>query len=118
MISLADRLTGTFNIESIITPLDIKISDAIMNFQDSGFKITQRVFDGCGTPKLVSRRRRDAQPAADPVAEARSAWARPGSRLRSFSHGSVRGGKSGFEKLISDLRKTVIRESHNTFRQF
>jgi hypothetical protein len=34
-----DRLTGPFNVEQIVFQLDISISDAIMNFQDSGFKV-------------------------------------------------------------------------------
>merc|ERR1712218_303400 len=52
---MADRLTGPFNVEMIIHPLDISISDAIMNFQESGLKVTQRVFEKCGTPRLVTR---------------------------------------------------------------
>ena len=39
MLSLADRLTGPFNAENVILPLDVSISEAIMNFQESGFKV-------------------------------------------------------------------------------
>ena len=39
LLSLTDRLTGPFNVEQIVLQLDISISDAIMNFQDSGFKV-------------------------------------------------------------------------------
>ena len=40
LLSLTDRLTGPFNVEQIVLQLDISISDAIMNFQDSGFKVS------------------------------------------------------------------------------
>jgi hypothetical protein len=39
LLSLTDRLTGPFNVEQTVLQLDISISDAIMNFQDSGFKV-------------------------------------------------------------------------------
>jgi len=42
LLSLTDRLTGPFNIEQIVLQLDISISDAIMNFQDSGFKVNKQ----------------------------------------------------------------------------
>ena len=39
IISLSDRLVGPYNAENVILPLDISISEAIMNFQESGFKV-------------------------------------------------------------------------------
>ena len=61
--------------ETIILPLDINISDAIMSFQESGFQITQKVFDACGKPDYLTsmggRRelhKREAEPAAAPAA--------------------------------------------------
>ena len=43
LTTLADRLIGSFNVETVILPLDINISDAIMTFQDSGYQVTQKV---------------------------------------------------------------------------
>ena len=40
MLTLSDRLAGPFNAENVILPLDVSISEAIMNFQESGFKVT------------------------------------------------------------------------------
>lgn len=51
MISLAERLEGPFNFESIVEPIDVKISDAIMNMQENSMQVSQQVFQGCGTPK-------------------------------------------------------------------
>ncbi|XP_067013760.1 glypican-6 [Anabrus simplex] len=54
-----DRLEGPFNIEIVVNPINIKISEAIMNFQENGQDVSQKVFQGCGKPQLGRRRRRD-----------------------------------------------------------
>ena len=43
LIAVGERLIGPFNIEAVVEPIDIKISDAIMNFQESGYEVTQNV---------------------------------------------------------------------------
>lgn len=51
MLKVADRLEGPFNIESVIEPLDVKISDAIMNFQENSEAVTSKVrADVAGLP--------------------------------------------------------------------
>lgn len=52
---LADRMIGPFDVEAVVDPIGLKISDAIMNFQGSGFEVTAKVFQDCGTPKLQKR---------------------------------------------------------------
>ncbi|XP_028258007.1 glypican-6-like [Parambassis ranga] len=51
MLLVADRLEGPFNIESVIQPIDIKISEAIMAMQDNSMQVSAKVFQGCGQPK-------------------------------------------------------------------
>ncbi|XP_056899279.1 glypican-4 [Takifugu flavidus] len=51
MVNLAERLEGPFNFESIVEPIDVKISDAIMNMQENSIQVSQKVFHGCGQPK-------------------------------------------------------------------
>ncbi|KAM4732266.1 glypican-4 [Anableps anableps] len=51
MLGLADRLEGPFNFESVMDPIDVKISEAIMNMQENSVQVSQKVFQGCGTPK-------------------------------------------------------------------
>ena len=40
---LANRLEGPFNIESVVDPIDVKISDAIMNLQENSAQVSSKV---------------------------------------------------------------------------
>uniref|UniRef100_A0A3B5KU92 Uncharacterized protein n=1 Tax=Xiphophorus couchianus TaxID=32473 RepID=A0A3B5KU92_9TELE len=51
MLLVADRLVGPFNIEAVIEPIDIKISEAIMTMQDNSMQVSAKVFQACGQPK-------------------------------------------------------------------
>lgn len=51
MLGLVERLEGPFNFESVMDPIDVKISDAIMNMQENSMQVSQKVFHGCGQPK-------------------------------------------------------------------
>ena len=114
--------------ETIILPLDINISDAIMSFQESGFQITQKVFDACGKPDyLNSRSKREAEAAAAVAGADRSGSGRAISlddgnrqRLQGVGHPETRKevevatpqpiqskGKSDFERMMEDLRRVV-----------
>jgi len=43
LMRLAMRLKGPFNIENVVVPIDVKISDAIMTFQENAETITDKV---------------------------------------------------------------------------
>lgn len=43
MLMVAERLEGPFNIESVMDPIDVKISDAIMNMQENSLQVSQKV---------------------------------------------------------------------------
>lgn len=43
LVSLVSRLENSYNIESVLEPIDIKISEAIMNFQENGAAISKKV---------------------------------------------------------------------------
>ncbi|XP_076012055.1 glypican-6-like [Genypterus blacodes] len=51
MLLVADRLEGPINIEAVIEPMDVKISEAIMTMQDNSMQVSAKVFQGCGQPK-------------------------------------------------------------------
>lgn len=46
MLSLAERLEGPFNFESVMEPIDVKISEAIMNMQENSLQVSQKVGSG------------------------------------------------------------------------
>lgn len=53
MLMVAERLEGPFNIESVMDPIDVKISDAIMNMQDNSVQVSQKVPKaGCWAGRL------------------------------------------------------------------
>lgn len=43
MLLVAQRLEGPFNIESVMEPIDVKISEAIMNMQDNSAQVSYKV---------------------------------------------------------------------------
>lgn len=43
MLLVADRLEGPFNIESVMDPIDVKISEAIMNMQENSMQVSAKV---------------------------------------------------------------------------
>lgn len=47
MLLVADRLAGPFNIEAVIEPIDIKISEAIMTMQDNSMQLSAKVLYLC-----------------------------------------------------------------------
>lgn len=53
MLLVADRLEGPFNIEAVVEPMDLKISEAIMTMQDNSMQVSAKVFEGCGHPRPV-----------------------------------------------------------------
>lgn len=50
LVTLAGRLEGPFNIELVVNPMGVKISEAIMTFQENAATFTSKVFHGCGEP--------------------------------------------------------------------
>jgi len=60
MEKVKKRLLGPFNIELVVIPINVKISEGIMNFQENAQKVSQKVrpfspFRGAGI-FLISQR--------------------------------------------------------------
>ncbi|XP_053311346.1 glypican-6 [Spea bombifrons] len=51
MLLVVDRLEGPFNIEAVMDPMDVKISEAVTNLQENSFQVSEKVFATCGQPK-------------------------------------------------------------------
>lgn len=43
MEKVKKRLLGPFNIELVVIPINVKISEGIMNFQENAPKVSQKV---------------------------------------------------------------------------
>ncbi|XP_048454358.1 glypican-6a [Rhincodon typus] len=55
MLLVAERLEGPFNIEAVLDPIDLKISDAIMNMQDHSLQVSAKVADVKEKLKLAKK---------------------------------------------------------------
>ncbi|KAM8976728.1 glypican-6 isoform 2-T2 [Pelodytes ibericus] len=51
MLLIVDRMEGPFNIESVMDPMDFKISEAITSMQENSIQMSGKVFLACGQPK-------------------------------------------------------------------
>ncbi|OWF36477.1 glypican-6-like [Mizuhopecten yessoensis] len=60
MKQLATRLEGPFNIESVVDPIDVQISNAIMTLHDNGEEISDQIKQGCSISQL-GRSKRNAR---------------------------------------------------------
>lgn len=109
-------MVGNFNVETVILPIDISISDAIMNFQESGFQISQKVFEVCGQPRVAMRRRKreavsDNSPGGrDSVIPLGHAHHRFKQDYNTRRRGGRRSAKSEFEKIIVEVKRVVRKQ--------
>lgn len=56
---VGERLLGPYNIEQVVEPLNIKISEAIMTFQECGGNVSKKIYEKCGKPSF-NRSKREA----------------------------------------------------------
>ncbi|GAB1605402.1 glypican-6-like [Argonauta hians] len=56
---ITQLLHGPFNIEAVINPINVKISGAIMTFQNRAKAVTEQAKDKCGHPSVRVRRQAD-----------------------------------------------------------
>ncbi|XP_061431422.1 LOW QUALITY PROTEIN: glypican-6-like [Lethenteron reissneri] len=50
MLQLTERLEGPFNVETVLAPIDVRISDAIMHLQENSVQVSTQIFAECGIP--------------------------------------------------------------------
>lgn len=116
-----DRLLNPFNIQKVVEPIDIKISEAIMNFQEDGAQVSEKVFSGCGRPTLQGgRKRRDLRSKRDNHGELNFESLKFASHTRDNFRGSNSNSNSNsnadlsqaqgptLEKLIKDIRQKIM----------
>ncbi|KAI4897293.1 hypothetical protein NFI96_024653 [Prochilodus magdalenae] len=97
MLGLAERLEGPFNFESVMDPIDVKISDAIMNMQENSMQVSQKVFQGCGQPKPTFRSRRSTKDSGFP------------GRFRPYSPDArpTTAAGTNMDRLVTDVKKKL-----------
>ncbi|XP_076330728.1 glypican-6-like isoform X1 [Tachypleus tridentatus] len=95
LLMLAHRLETSFNIEAVIDPIEIRVSDAIMNFQENGHIVSPKLFESCGKPRLQKR---------DVTGEIEFHTYNFGAQLAAFQPT-----KSGLERLVDDVKKKLKR---------
>ncbi|XP_038674711.1 glypican-6a isoform X2 [Scyliorhinus canicula] len=98
MLLAAERLEGPFNIEDVVDPIDVKISDAIMNMQENSMQVSAKVFQGCGQPKLLQHGRKS-----------RSISKNFNIRFRPFSPDEYPNTAAGtnLDKLVTDVKEKL-----------
>lgn len=109
LITLAQKLEGPFSIEAVVEPLGVKISEAIMIFQENQGNITAKVEEKCGKPtpnnniELSKNKKR------------RSALLKGEMKLKSSNLPLIFNVDSDKKKVASELESLLI-ESQKTFR--
>ncbi|CAG0913936.1 unnamed protein product [Notodromas monacha] len=105
LLKVGARLDGSFNIEEVVDPIAIQISDAIMNFQENGNSVSQKVFKGCGQPRLEKR----SVPPGEPLMLSGGSRSRVRDDALSHDHGGeppIVGGVS-IRKFVKEVREKV-----------
>ncbi|CAH1245041.1 GPC6 [Branchiostoma lanceolatum] len=109
MLMVADRLEGPFNIESVVDPIDVKISDAIMNLQENSITVSSKVFSGCGEPKFGKMKREAGQPVRDGF-RGGSSFTQLSSRFRAPNSDDERpttAAGTSLDRLVRDIRDKI-----------
>ncbi|KAF7284194.1 hypothetical protein GWI33_022445 [Rhynchophorus ferrugineus] len=107
---VADRLLGPYNIESVVEPLNIKISEAIMNFQENGKEVSQKIYSKCGKPDLIRATRNaefDNQPEDNPNLEIQEDTLKMDTPKK--KHKKVEKPETGtsLDKLITEIKSKI-----------
>lgn len=123
MKQLASRLEGPFNIESVVDPIDVKISDAIMTLQENSTNVKQQVHNGCGrpNPQNIKHKREASNPplAAQPILPVSKdpgslghydefslgKYSGPGDQQRSVKPTTAAG--TSLDRLVKDIKEKV-----------
>ncbi|KAK3733936.1 hypothetical protein QZH41_009585 [Actinostola sp. cb2023] len=60
LLEVVGKLEGPFSIENVIDPIGVKISFAIMNYQERHLTVGKKIFAGCGTPHIKAKTKRSS----------------------------------------------------------
>ncbi|KAF8785454.1 Glypican-6 like protein [Argiope bruennichi] len=98
LINLVSRLENSYNIESVLEPIDIKISESNHELQENGVAISKKLFHKCGKPRLGKRDLSDQEIPLEKLKFLHNHGARP----------TTAAGTS-IERLVDNLKKKTKR---------
>ncbi|KAL5004606.1 hypothetical protein ScPMuIL_018062 [Solemya velum] len=113
---LATRLEGPFNIESVVDPIDVKISDAIMNLQENSKTVSVKIFAGCGQPRISQPKKRSVEEETDVTIEDEQPQHKPGvqynfgpyrSNTQKFRVRPTTAAGTSLDRLVRDIKEKV-----------
>lgn len=58
LVRVSERLEGAFSLANVVDPIEVTISDAIMNFQTHSDSLSTQIFSKCGQPEPTAERKR------------------------------------------------------------
>jgi hypothetical protein len=107
LLLLLIRLETSFNIESVVDPIDIKISEAIMNFQENGIAVSSKLFDQCGKPRIGKRSARDRSSASGRRGSSSSSSSSLPIDSLKYNRPQAQSSGTSIERLLSEVKKKV-----------
>ncbi|RWS03255.1 Glypican-6-like protein, partial [Dinothrombium tinctorium] len=99
LLLLITRLETSFNIEPVMDPIHIKISEAIMNFQENGVAVSQKLFDSCGKPRIGKRS----------ATNSKASFNKYDFNYATFESRPVAALGSKFDRLLQDVKRKIKR---------
>lgn len=100
---------GPYNIEQVVEPLNIKISEAVMTFQDSGLNVSKKIYSKCGKPTFNRSRRKadyDNNSEDNPNMEIRTEPMKLPGKKKHKKVAQIE--RSTLEKIIIDIKQVGI----------
>ncbi|GAU89955.1 hypothetical protein RvY_02445 [Ramazzottius varieornatus] len=105
LLDLTGRLRSPLNIETVVVPLDVKISEAIMNLQEKADNVSQKVFAECGKPRLTDpTAKRTKRASVEPRVRNRPSQPHTSSNHGPSSQVTIGSGHLNLEQLSKDIR--------------
>lgn len=105
---VAIRLEGPFNIETVVDPIDVKISEAIMNFQEGSEAVQEKIFKGCGQPRMnpnpKRHKRSDGATSYEDYAFGRDFMKKPN---KQSGERQVTAAGTNLDRLVRDIKEKV-----------
>ncbi|PIK40881.1 hypothetical protein BSL78_22264 [Apostichopus japonicus] len=99
MSKLSDRLEGPFNVQAVLSSIDLEISNGIMSMQEMAPVISPKVMEGCGPLPSKRSKRSDRSRSRTPVKKT--------SNQRTYAAVTAESLSVDFRRLLKDVKKKL-----------